>query len=232
MPSRICVIRDCCPPARVSQPGLRHRRTTGGKAIRSVPLRISSKLARETEMRVTLREDVEAGGRLAVELGCRPGRRWHHFGGPRFHVPAETAFCWTEVYLDGAARADRSPHRRPACRGFRHGRGSGWRTDRRDQAGYPPLRDRRGEGADPRLQGGRSRAPDHAPLQRHGRTPPAALAHVAARRPVLLFDDLPPGPIAAPPALCTLEERGPQAIDRRAVGRHVWTWIIHISVHE
>jgi DNA-binding GntR family transcriptional regulator len=22
-------------------------------------------------------------------------------GGPRFHVPAETAFCWTEVYLDG-----------------------------------------------------------------------------------------------------------------------------------
>ncbi len=58
-------------------------------------------LARETEMRVTHREDVEARGRLAVELGCRPGRRWHHFGGPRFHVPAETAFCWTEVYLDG-----------------------------------------------------------------------------------------------------------------------------------
>jgi DNA-binding GntR family transcriptional regulator len=55
-------------------------------------------LARETEMRVIHREDVEARGRLARELGCRPGRRWHHFGGPRFHVPAETAFCWTEVY--------------------------------------------------------------------------------------------------------------------------------------
>jgi hypothetical protein len=48
-----------------------------------------------------------------------------------------------------------------------------------------------------------------------GGTPPAALAHVAARRPVLLFDDVPPGLIAAPPALCTLEGRGPQAIDRR-----------------
>src|SRR5882757_1787236 len=232
MPSRICVIRDCCPPARVSQPGSRHRRTTGGKAIRSVPLRISSKLARETEMRVTHREDVEAGGRLAVELGWPAGAAMASFRGAA--LPCTRRDC---LLLDGglsrwAARADSSPHRRPACRGFRHGRGSGWRTDRRDQAGYPPLRDRRGEGADPRLQGGRSRAPDHAPLQRHGRTPPAALAHVAARRPVLLFDDLPPGLIAAPPALCTLEERGPQAIDRRAVGRDVWTWIIHISVHE
>jgi hypothetical protein len=54
-------------------------------------------------------------------------------------------------------------------------------TDRRAQAGYPRRRDRRGEGADPRLQGGRSRTPDHTPLQRRGRTPPADLAHVAAR---------------------------------------------------
>jgi DNA-binding GntR family transcriptional regulator len=23
------------------------------------------------------------------------------FRGPRFHVPAETAFCWTEIYVDG-----------------------------------------------------------------------------------------------------------------------------------
>lgn len=58
-------------------------------------------LARETEMRVTYREMVEARGKLAVELGCRPGRRWYRFGGPRFHVPATTAFCWSEVYLDG-----------------------------------------------------------------------------------------------------------------------------------
>ncbi|WP_181706981.1 GntR family transcriptional regulator [Chthonobacter rhizosphaerae] len=58
-------------------------------------------LARETEMRVTRRGEVEARGKLAVELACRPGRRWYHFEGPRFHVPAETAYCWSEVWLDG-----------------------------------------------------------------------------------------------------------------------------------
>ena len=57
-------------------------------------------LARETEMRVIRREDIESRGKLAVEFGCRPGRRWHHFEGPRYHVPADTAYCWSEVYLD------------------------------------------------------------------------------------------------------------------------------------
>ena len=58
-------------------------------------------LARETEMRVTARQDIEARGKLAIELACRPGRKWHYFVGPRFHVPNETAFCWNQVYLDG-----------------------------------------------------------------------------------------------------------------------------------
>ena len=62
-------------------------------------------LANETEMRVLRAEDVEARGRLAVELGCRPGRRWRHFEGPRYHVPAETAFGWSEVWLDGRLSA-------------------------------------------------------------------------------------------------------------------------------
>jgi DNA-binding GntR family transcriptional regulator len=58
-------------------------------------------LARETEFHVLRREDIEARGKLAAELGCRAGRRWHHFEGPRYHLPGETAFCWTIVYLDG-----------------------------------------------------------------------------------------------------------------------------------
>jgi len=58
-------------------------------------------LAQETEMRVVRAVDVEARGRLAAELGCRSGRRWRYFEGPRQHVPAETAFCWSEVWLDG-----------------------------------------------------------------------------------------------------------------------------------
>ena len=58
-------------------------------------------LANETEMRVLRADDVEARGRLAAELGCRPGRRWRWFEGPRHHVPAETAFSWSEVWLDG-----------------------------------------------------------------------------------------------------------------------------------
>src|SRR5712691_3312384 len=101
MPSRICVIRDCCPPARVSEPGSRHRRTTGGKAIRSVPLRISSnsrarpkcgsRIAK-TSRPVAVSRSNSAAGRGGDGIISE---------GPRFHVPAETAFCWTEVYLDG-----------------------------------------------------------------------------------------------------------------------------------
>lgn len=58
-------------------------------------------LARESEMRVTLREQIAARGRLAADLGCRPGRKWLHVGGPRFHVPNPVPYCWAEVYLDG-----------------------------------------------------------------------------------------------------------------------------------
>ena len=57
-------------------------------------------LANETEMRVTRALDVAARGRLAAELGCRPGRRWRYFEGPRHHAADETAFSWSEVWLD------------------------------------------------------------------------------------------------------------------------------------
>jgi DNA-binding GntR family transcriptional regulator len=58
-------------------------------------------LARETEFHVLRREDIEARGKFATELGCRAGRRWHTFAGPRYHIPGETAFCWTICVLDG-----------------------------------------------------------------------------------------------------------------------------------
>jgi DNA-binding GntR family transcriptional regulator len=58
-------------------------------------------LARETEFHVLRREDIEARGKLAAELGCRAGRRWYHFEGPRYHMPGDTAFCWTICFLDG-----------------------------------------------------------------------------------------------------------------------------------
>ena len=58
-------------------------------------------LAQETEMRVTRSADIEARGRLAAELGCRPGRRWRYFEGPRHHGPSETGFSWSEVWLEG-----------------------------------------------------------------------------------------------------------------------------------
>jgi GntR family transcriptional regulator len=58
-------------------------------------------LARETEFRITTRETVVARGRLAVELACRSGRKWLHLSGPRYHVPVETAYCWSDVHLDG-----------------------------------------------------------------------------------------------------------------------------------
>jgi DNA-binding GntR family transcriptional regulator len=58
-------------------------------------------LARETELHIATRQDIEARGKLAIELGCRPGRKWFYFAGPRYHAPNETAFCWNEVYIDG-----------------------------------------------------------------------------------------------------------------------------------
>src|SRR5258708_38820746 len=44
---------------------------------------------------------VGRGGRAGGDLGGRRGGRGHFWGGPLSSVPAETAFCWTEVYLDG-----------------------------------------------------------------------------------------------------------------------------------
>ena len=58
-------------------------------------------LARETELHITTRQDIEARGKLAIELQARPGRKWFYFAGPRYHAPNETAFCWNEVYIDG-----------------------------------------------------------------------------------------------------------------------------------
>jgi len=162
-------------------------------------------------MRVTHREDVEAGGRLAVELGWPAGAADGIIsGGPRFHVPAETAFCWTEVYLDGRL----APIVRPIDV-LRAAVFSSWSRIRLaksiveirqdihpyviDAAKAPILGSKVGDLA---LQitrrysgtGGRLLLLSHTLLPGDR---------------FLLFDDLPPGLIAAPPpALCTLEERG------------------------
>lgn len=56
--------------------------------------------ARETEMRIVRREVVAVRGRMAVEMGCRPGRKWHYLAGPRYFAGESAPFCWNEVYLD------------------------------------------------------------------------------------------------------------------------------------
>ncbi|WP_082352603.1 GntR family transcriptional regulator [Rhizobium sp. AAP43] len=57
-------------------------------------------VAAETEFVISLKEEVSAQGKLAVELGCRPGRRFFHIGGVRYTAARQRAFSWNEVYVD------------------------------------------------------------------------------------------------------------------------------------
>lgn len=56
--------------------------------------------ARESELHFSLHEKIEARGKLAVDLGCRSGKRWDYFAGLRYFTGFEKPFCWNEVYLE------------------------------------------------------------------------------------------------------------------------------------
>ena len=56
--------------------------------------------AHATELRIEYRDMVEARGKLATEMGVRPGRKFYYMAGPRFMTGDPAPFCFNEVYLD------------------------------------------------------------------------------------------------------------------------------------
>jgi DNA-binding GntR family transcriptional regulator len=64
--------------------------------------------ARETVLDVAEMDEVEARGPTAVQLGCRPGKRWLRAAGIRYAIADHTPMCWNEVWID-AAYADLRP---------------------------------------------------------------------------------------------------------------------------
>jgi DNA-binding GntR family transcriptional regulator len=66
-------------------------------------------VASETEFVIEDKEEIAAQGKLAIELGCRPGRKFIHLSGIRYPATRHRAFSWNEVYVDarlGAAVKD------------------------------------------------------------------------------------------------------------------------------
>ncbi|WP_334174484.1 GntR family transcriptional regulator [Pseudoxanthobacter sp.] len=61
--------------------------------------------AKETEFVITEREEIAARGRLATELGCRPGRPFLRLAGARFPAGETQPFSWNEVYVDARLAA-------------------------------------------------------------------------------------------------------------------------------
>ncbi|MBU2957642.1 GntR family transcriptional regulator [Paracoccus sp. 1_MG-2023] len=59
--------------------------------------------ASETEMFIRVKERRELRGKLATEIGCRPGKSLLYMEGPRHFINEPTPFCWNEVYLDPIA---------------------------------------------------------------------------------------------------------------------------------
>lgn len=57
-------------------------------------------IASETELVFSSKREISAQGKLAVELGCRPGRRFLHMTGVRYPPTRQRAFSWNEVYVD------------------------------------------------------------------------------------------------------------------------------------
>ncbi len=57
-------------------------------------------IASETELVFSSKQEISAQGKLAVELGCRPGRRFLHMTGVRYPPTRQRAFSWNEVYVD------------------------------------------------------------------------------------------------------------------------------------
>jgi GntR family transcriptional regulator len=62
-------------------------------------------IAAETEFVIGYREMVSAQGKLAVDLGCRPGRKFLHITGVRYSANRGKAFSWNEVYVDSRVAA-------------------------------------------------------------------------------------------------------------------------------
>lgn len=62
-------------------------------------------IAAETEFVITFKEEISAQGRLAVDLGCRPGRKFFHMGGIRYPTNRSRPFSWNEVYVDARLSA-------------------------------------------------------------------------------------------------------------------------------
>jgi DNA-binding GntR family transcriptional regulator len=62
-------------------------------------------VASETEFVISHREEISAQGKLAVELGCRPGRRFFHMSGVRYPATRQKAFSWNEVFVDARLAA-------------------------------------------------------------------------------------------------------------------------------
>lgn len=56
--------------------------------------------AHATELHIEIRDTVEARGRLAAEMGVRPGRKLYYMAGPRYMAGDPQPFCFNEVYLD------------------------------------------------------------------------------------------------------------------------------------
>lgn len=62
-------------------------------------------VASETEFVISHKQEISAQGKLAVELGCRPGRRFLHMSGIRYPATRQKAFSWNEVYVDARVAA-------------------------------------------------------------------------------------------------------------------------------
>ena len=56
--------------------------------------------ARETELHIAVRCTTTARGRQAAEIGCRAGKKWNYFAGPRFFAGEPRPFCYNEVFLE------------------------------------------------------------------------------------------------------------------------------------
>ncbi len=57
-------------------------------------------IASQTEFVITHKQEISAQGRLAVELGCRPGRKFLHMSGVRYPATRQKPYSWNEVYID------------------------------------------------------------------------------------------------------------------------------------
>ena len=62
-------------------------------------------IAAETEFVIDTKEEISAQGKLAVELGCRPGRKFLHMAGVRYPGNRSRPFSWNEVYVDAKLSA-------------------------------------------------------------------------------------------------------------------------------